>query len=41
MCAPIPDEEVVLLSVRHVVSGGSCKAAVQQYIETENRTAGQ
>lgn len=40
MWATIPSEEVVLLSVRHVVSSGSSKAVIKQYMETENRTVG-
>lgn len=41
MSASIPDEEVVLLTARHVVSSGSTKAVIQQYMETENRPVGQ
>lgn len=41
MCATVPDEEVVLLAVRYVVSSGSTEAVIQQDMETENRTMGQ
>lgn len=41
ICASIPSEEVVLFSLRHVVSSGGGKAVIQQYMETENRTLGQ
>lgn len=37
----IPSEEVMLLSVCHVVWSRSTKAVIQQYVETENRTVGQ
>lgn len=40
-CASLPSEEVVLLTVRHVVRSGSTKAVIQQYMETENRKVGQ
>ena len=38
VCTSVPDEEVVLLVLRQVVSTGSTEAVIQQDMETENRT---
>lgn len=37
-CASVPGEEIMLLSLWHVVSGRGGKAVIQQHIKAENRT---
>lgn len=37
MCDLLPGEEVVLLTLRHVVRAGSGKAVIQQHKETKKQ----